>query len=305
MTRRLLDVIQRAFVEERGVRVIMTTHSPSTVALVPEASLFEMRRQEAPRLRRPPNKSSLIADLTDGFLVVHEGMSVVFCEGDNDSPFYKVVWERLTEPTNLRGDSTLARTPPLVFMHGKGIATIRGIVPQLRGAGLLHFHGLIDLDVGNKSEDGIHVIGRRAIENYLFDPINIWFYLHNEGKSPKVEGVEIPRGQRTRVRGLSNDQLQRIAEKVLGLGESNLAGLSSADKQLEPVHFVGGKSLEYPRWLLHSKKEALRAAYCKVFPGLRGNDYAGLTTSFAALDMVPSELLELMCRIQNAAKWER
>src|SRR5438034_938829 len=36
MTRKFLDVIQNVFVNEKGVKVIMTTHSQSTVALAPE-----------------------------------------------------------------------------------------------------------------------------------------------------------------------------------------------------------------------------------------------------------------------------
>ncbi len=63
LTRRFLEVIRKVFVEERGVRVIMTTHSPSTVSLVPEESLFEMQRDD-PRIRAASSKARAVTLLT-------------------------------------------------------------------------------------------------------------------------------------------------------------------------------------------------------------------------------------------------
>lgn len=297
MTRRFLEVIQKIFVEERGVRVIMTTHSPSTVALVPESSLFEMRR-DAPRIQKVANRASVIADLTDGFVVVHEGMRVVFCEGEHDQPFYEEVWNRLSDPISMPEKLLLPRTPPLVFMHGKGIDTIRNIVPQLRASGLSHFHGLIDLDDGNKAEDGIHVIDRYALENYLFDPISIWYLLHNEDIHPKVEGINIPLGQRSRVRQLSQDELQRVADAVLELVLPNLDNLNAEEKNLRTILFVNGLHLSYPKWFLHRNKEELKGAFKQAFPRLKKDSYNELITSFVSLDMIPHALYELMRSIQ-------
>jgi hypothetical protein len=44
MTRQFIDVIQEVLVNRYKVRVILTTHSPSTVALAPEGAVFEMTR---------------------------------------------------------------------------------------------------------------------------------------------------------------------------------------------------------------------------------------------------------------------
>ncbi len=41
MSKQFLEVIQKVFVEEKGVKVIITTHSPSTVALASEENLFQ------------------------------------------------------------------------------------------------------------------------------------------------------------------------------------------------------------------------------------------------------------------------
>src|SRR5262249_3129526 len=52
LTRSFLNVLRQVFVEKRGVRIIMTTHSATTVALTPEECLFEMRRTESPRIEK-------------------------------------------------------------------------------------------------------------------------------------------------------------------------------------------------------------------------------------------------------------
>ena len=214
MTRRFLDVIQQVFVQERGAHVIMTTHSPSTVALVPESSLFEMRRT-APRIIQARSRSQIISQLTDGFVVVNPGMAVVLCEDSADANFYTTVQERLTDQTTTPKEFQLEKSPPLVFMHGKGLQTVLPLTRNLRRAGLSHFHALIDRDKENSEDDGVYVIERTAIENYLFDPISVWCLLHDEDKQPSVPGLEISRGRRGDVSGLPADKLQLIVDTVL------------------------------------------------------------------------------------------
>lgn len=302
MTRRFIDVLQRVFVEERGVRVIMTTHSPSTVALVPESSLFEMTRATVPRIRPAESRADAIAGLTDGFVIAHEGMKIVLCEGVHDAPFYRVIWERLTDSTLRARDSYLPKLPSLVFMHGQGVTTVKAIIPQLRQAGLTHFHGLIDRDSGNRSADGLHVIGRRTLENYLLDPINVWCLLHEIDQAPSVPQVKIQRGQRHQVRDLPQAALQGIADSVLTQVERKLPDLTTNEQERQIVEFVGGVSLSYPRWLLDRSKVDLNRAFGAALPGAtrggQGNNER-LTTSFASLALIPVDLLEVLRSIQG------
>jgi predicted ATPase len=64
MTRQMLDVLLDVFVRQRGVKVILTTHSPSTVALAPEECLYVMSKIE-PRLSKT-TKDGALALLTSG-----------------------------------------------------------------------------------------------------------------------------------------------------------------------------------------------------------------------------------------------
>lgn len=305
MTRRFLDVIQKIFVEEHGVHVIMTTHSPSTVALCPQNSLFEMRRSGTPRIEKIISKPTAISKLTDGFLVVHEGMLIVLCEGSHDVPFYSVLWDMLTEQSTSSTRPLCEKRPSLMFMHGNGITTVRSIISQLRSLGLHHFHGVIDFDDNNQAEEGISVIGRRALENYLFDPINTWGLLHNEQKNPPVIGVNIPRGRRDKIRHLHQDELQKIANVMF----AELLAKSNLDTNLEDctnrkITFVDGKSVVYPNWFMSADKAKIKQLYINAFPRLQKNTekYDELITSFAALNMVPKELAEIFINIQRSSR---
>jgi len=172
LTRRFLEVIQRVFVEERGVRVIMSTHSPSTVALTPAESLFEMRRT-LPRIQPARSKLHAIASLTDGFVSVQEGMQIVLLEGQDDPPFYSRVWELLTERSGISEPGPLERSPSVTFIYGQEKQTVALLVRQMRSHGLLNFHGIIDRDTSNTPSGEVYVLGRNGMENYLFDPINV------------------------------------------------------------------------------------------------------------------------------------
>jgi energy-coupling factor transporter ATP-binding protein EcfA2 len=301
MTRQFLDVIQQIVVQEWGVRVIMTTHSPSTVALVPLSSLYEMTRNSNPRIRKSTSRAAAISELTDGFVVAHEGMQIVFCEGKNDISFYTAVWERLT--VSARGDAALPKQPAMVFMDGKGKEIVKEIVQKLRQKELFHYHGIIDKDDDNQPEDGIHVIQRRALENYLFDPINVWALLHQQGKAPPIPGVAISRGTAYEVGERSEVELQNIADAILNCVQEKLPVSEQGENQRVVIKFLNGHSLQYPKWLLKCHKQALVEAYGAAFPRStkgQGSNHAELTTNFVTLNFIPLDLLELMQKICGA-----
>lgn len=86
MTRQFLDVLKSVLVDQYNVRIIMTTHSPSTVALAPEDSLFVMSREQ-PRIRRPASKAEAIGLLTSGLVIVSPGTRFVLLRTRTTSSF--------------------------------------------------------------------------------------------------------------------------------------------------------------------------------------------------------------------------
>lgn len=297
LTRRFLEVIRKVFVEERGVRVIMTTHSPSTVALVPKEDLFEMRRT-GQRIQAVQSKDRVIATLTDGFVVVQDATRIVLVEGRDDPPFYKLVWDLLTRRDGISDPGPLEPFPALAFIHGKGVETVQELLPQMRDRGLQNFHGIIDKDLGNTPATGVHALERYSIENYLFDPINVWLLLCSEGKAPSVPGVEVGRGQVAFARNLANDKLQKIADAVLAKVEGVLTDLNGDDKVVEEVRFVNSRSVRYPRWFLHHRGKNIVRSFQQAFNQLWRLKPEDLLANYESVNMVPQELMKLLREIQ-------
>lgn len=91
MMRNMLSVIEQVFLKNK-VRVVLVTHSPTTIALAPEDSIYIMKKRENPRLSKT-SKSEALQILTDGFATLDEGIRFfdelegskvsIFTEGHN------------------------------------------------------------------------------------------------------------------------------------------------------------------------------------------------------------------------------
>lgn len=66
MSKLMLDVIENEFVNKNNIDVILVTHSPSTIALAPENSIYVMTKNSEERIVKSTNKEALDI-LTEGF----------------------------------------------------------------------------------------------------------------------------------------------------------------------------------------------------------------------------------------------
>lgn len=85
-----------------NLRIIITTHSPSTVAYAPKDSLFVMERDnEGNRTIRQTNNNEALRVLSDGFITLDEGLHIldslgekeltIFTEGNNTTYINKAI----------------------------------------------------------------------------------------------------------------------------------------------------------------------------------------------------------------------
>lgn len=91
MMRNMLSVIEQFFLKH-NVQVVLVTHSPTTIALAPEDSIYIMRKRQNPRLSKV-SRSEALRILTDGFATLDEGIRFfdelesskvsIFTEGHN------------------------------------------------------------------------------------------------------------------------------------------------------------------------------------------------------------------------------
>ncbi|WP_079214536.1 AAA family ATPase [Herbaspirillum robiniae] len=174
----LLNIIQNVLVDERKVSVIMTTHSPSTVALAPDESIFVMEHSSA-RVKKIA-KSEALAILTTGvptLSVSFDGRRQVFVESHSDAKLYDALYQLY------KGEIASERS--LIFIavgykSSKGLEQNAGreqverFVEGLVSNGNPSVFGLIDWDGKNSSITRLHVLSpglRNGIENLLLDPV--------------------------------------------------------------------------------------------------------------------------------------
>ncbi|NUJ97616.1 AAA family ATPase [Candidatus Gracilibacteria bacterium] len=74
MIQNLLDVIKEIFLE-KGVKIILVTHSPTTIALSPEESIYLMNKRGLNRIEKA-SKENALDILTEGFATLDKGIKL-------------------------------------------------------------------------------------------------------------------------------------------------------------------------------------------------------------------------------------
>ena len=74
MMKNMLNVIEKIFLRQ-GVKVILVTHSPTTIALAPEESIFVMNRSGQNRVEKK-SKQVALEILTQGYATIEQGLKL-------------------------------------------------------------------------------------------------------------------------------------------------------------------------------------------------------------------------------------
>lgn len=108
MINRLLDVIQNLFVKEQKFKVVLATHSPTTVALSPEDSVFIIEAN-GEHIIRKECKEKIVNILTEGIATINDEdtkiginynisktkLPILFTEGITDKIIIETAWSKL------------------------------------------------------------------------------------------------------------------------------------------------------------------------------------------------------------------
>lgn len=297
MSQQLLDVLKNVFVENYGIRVILTTHSPSTVALTPEECLFEMDIS-SPRIRRARSKNDAISRLTSGLVFVGEGTRYFLVEDHDDANFYSFIHTHLAAEAYFSSDIPLVFIPASTHHASGGKSVVQGWVSKLKSSGLESLiHGIIDRDSGNESSPGVFPIPRYSIENYLADPLLVYATLLDQEKQPTVESLTLGLGEEYKLRILKSGELQAIADVILDLVEghlsSNFADIDQTELERIPLSYVTGQKISVPKWILHRRgKDIIHGLYNSA---LLGNvNFGTLFRSLKKVRLVPEDLRDFL-----------
>ena len=276
MAEQLLKVIEKVFINEKKVKVIMTTHSPSTIAMASEKSLYVMQK-ENPRIQKR-SQEQIMKLLTDGipsFSIYADNRRQVFVESYIDALFYSKIYEKLKK--NFKNDKSLYFISSGSITNTTGnCEKVRQIVNLLTGFGNQTIYGIIDWDTKNFGNKKIHVLGsniRYSLENYIYDPLMISNFLMREiVVSKKYFQISEDDSLHDFV-SYSPEKLQSIVNILTSSIADNLKEITGIELDVNAVttvYYLKGISLNIPTWYLQANGHDLEKAIIKSYPALIG-----------------------------------
>ncbi len=296
----VIDVIQDTIVGKLGIRVIMTSHSPSTIALAPEESLFEIKGR--PTAISKVSRDEAIGLLSEGLVVVKPGMRCVLVEGEFDSQVYAETLEELARMGHVPADVSLFFLPAgrkASSDPAGGRSQGEKWVPNLRDAGFKEIVGLVDNDNQPTSAPGVAQLGRHSVENYLVDPLVVYAALVEAGCAPTIEGVEVPFGGERDMCKLPQAALDAIARVMHQSVEPHLPNLQQEEKSEVEVKYANGACCKMPRWLYtRSGKKEVMSAYRAVYDNKAANP-STLRKALLRTLFIPLELRDVFTRLHT------
>jgi energy-coupling factor transporter ATP-binding protein EcfA2 len=308
MSRHLINTITETLVKKHDVHVIMTTHSPSTVAIAPAESVYIMKPSEAGLHK--VNKSQAIALLTaeiPTLSINFDGRRQVFVESGNDAKYYDAIYKILR--SNLNSERSLTFIAVGLKNSkgedvGSGCNQVTHIVDSLVEHGNESVFGLIDWDKRNQPKDRIVVLAynrRYAIENCLLDPLLVATLVIRESKEFRAE-IGLKESEcYTNLHNMTAERYQTFVNHV----QTKVLGIKPGT-DLVSVKYRGGFSLDISREYLQFQGHDLEDKVKTAFPCLkRFNNTGSLLSHIADLllsdhsNFIPMELEECLTALLN------
>lgn len=188
MCRQLIDVITGSIVADHGVNVIMTTHSPSTIAMCPEENIYLMVRGTG---LQQTSKNIALSTLTAGvptLSINYDGRRQVFTEDKNDADRYDKLYQ--IHKHNLPSERSLDFIPVANSkIEVSGRSQVQSVVRNLTKAGNTSVFGIIDWDNTSISKGNIFVVSEGmhyTTENIFLDPVIIAAAILRETKGGAI-----------------------------------------------------------------------------------------------------------------------
>lgn len=290
----LLRVIRDVFVDRHSMKVIMTTHSPTTVALAPEESLYVMRRTAEPRLIKA-SRDEALSSLTVGLPTLSvriENRRQVFVESEYDEDCYQRLFaltrERLQTPYSLS-----------FVASGKGgggsCDAVIALVGALRDSGNDSIWGIVDRDARTSSPAWVLFNpSRYAIENVVLDPLGVAILLLRNG-AVKAEQAGLAPGLRHFE--IAESDIQPLVDYV-----SSCVASDGDDLTPVQVHYLDGATSIVPKYWTDTQGHALEDRLRSSFPALRAEKShlmrAVIQNAYRDIpEFIPREILDLFAQL--------
>jgi len=317
MSERLVNVLHNYFYNKLGVKIIISSHSPSTIAFSPNESLYIIKKGNTDKLIHQVSKDEALKELTIGvpsFSINYENRKQVFVESKYDveyySAFYNIFKDYLNKDISLNfiasGDVRKNGT-------GQGISScdvVKDVTQTLRNAGNNSIYGIIDWDRSPSKFNSHYVFtlgfnSRYSIENYILDPLFIGFLLIIE-KFENFEYFGITNKKNVfELYNLSIEECQLIINIIENefLEKRIINQITSKEYST-----ISGFNFSLSEELAKMQGHELEQNYFKVYPKL--NKFKGSADNLFKnhvikkvheefVDYIPKDLLDLLKDIQK------
>lgn len=269
MSNLLINVLENTFVTNFGIKVIFTTHSPSTIALLNENNIYQISNGKDTSLKKISKDDALkiLTSFIPTLNIDYKNHKQVFVESPTDRFYYQIIFDKRSQ---------YEKYPfKLYFIsngYGKGSSSqVTETVDAIRKSENKSFFGIIDWDKANKDNDYVKVHGeniRYSIENYVYDPIYLLMQLM-ELKAHNVHS-EIGLDETYNQYHLGNEK--DLTEKAIEWFFEKFYNKFPMSEELQQnkrtVKFLNGMEFLIPIWYLEFQGHDLESKLKTVFPAL-------------------------------------
>ena len=305
LTKFLITMLEK-FCKERGIHIILTTHSPSTVALSKESSVHILKKEQDSSTLEATTIDAAVSLLTAGIptlSVKQELRRPVFVESSYDANYYEELYKLYFDVSEERtSNSVYLHFIPAAGTHHGGCSAVKDQVKALRDAGNQTIFGIIDKDKSNKESEYIFIPGsdknrRYSTENYLLDPIATCMYLLAKEKTAPEE-IGLDKGTKyPAIPSLSKIKIEQMiksfTKNVLGLGDN---------EEVRECTYGKGIVVNVPEKFLNHDGHKYENAHLTQKYDLKHHDLKKdvISTIYKHYpETIPSELFDLFSRIEK------
>lgn len=269
----LLNTIQTVLVKGEGISVILTTHSPSTVALAPEESLYKMN-PAGPAVEKC-SKGAALSILTTGvptLSVSFDGRRQIFVESRTDANLYDLLYQRYKGQLDSERSLVFVEVGNTDASGGEknaGCAQVMRLVDSLTTGGNQSVLGLVDWDGEREPKDRMHVLSpgvRDGLESLLFDPVLLVVTIAGENATfAKANGILDSTDSYI---SISNWEITRW-QRAIDVIQNIVLGTSQSARETISVEYINGMTLQVAKEYLHLDDHVLEANIIKSFGFLK------------------------------------
>ncbi|CAM5280410.1 Putative ATPase OS=Sphingobium scionense OX=1404341 GN=GGQ90_002899 PE=4 SV=1 [Sphingobium scionense] len=310
MVQTWLEAIHREFVLKRGIKCIIATHTPTTVAVAPGDCIYE--KLEGVTAPQKIDRQTAIRKLTFGIPTLSINVNAnrqVFTESDVDTmvlnELHGVLAADLGLPRNLVFSSCGLKIKPSTedVKVGEtdintGCAIVRKIVSAVHGVTEGNVYGVVDWDLKAEDQGPVFVLAEGthyALENVILDPLLLALLAIYERKFPE------PHPRITQVTECPDSELQQLADVIA----YDTLGFDKAG-DITKVLYRNGRSIEVPTAMAQYPAHPLEERVVAKLPWLKANRLAEgpkfqvvKRVIFTLPEFCPMSIVELFKRIAS------